>query len=281
MMLTSTKRPGFPVYANLHTHTTFCDGCATAEEMVKKGIQLGFSALGFSGHSFTAFEQSYCMSSSGAEEYRREIRRLQQQYQGQLDIFLGLEQDYFSDPVVDDYDFIIGSVHYVLAGGQYIAVDASAAVTEQAVREHFGGDYYAYAAAYYQLMARVAEQTRADFIGHFDLVSKFNEAGRYFDETSPRYRRAALEALEQAAAAGKPFEINTGAIYRDFRTLPYPSAFLLRALAQMGGEVLLSSDSHVVDSLGYMFAEAAELAQACGFRYVKLLTKEGLVDFRL
>ena len=36
---------------NLHTHTTYCDGKNTAEEMVQKAIELGFRSLGFSGHA--------------------------------------------------------------------------------------------------------------------------------------------------------------------------------------------------------------------------------------
>ena len=36
--------------ANYHTHTTFCDGTSTAEEMVQQALDLGFVALGFSSH---------------------------------------------------------------------------------------------------------------------------------------------------------------------------------------------------------------------------------------
>ena len=42
-----------------------------------------------------------------------------------------------------------------------------------------------------------------------------------------------------------------------------------RALAQRGGEIILSSDSHDGASLCYKFAEAAELAKACGFKVRK------------
>ena len=36
---------------NLHTHTLFCDGRDTPEDMVLSAIEKGFSVLGFSGHS--------------------------------------------------------------------------------------------------------------------------------------------------------------------------------------------------------------------------------------
>ena len=38
---------------NLHTHTTYCDGNNSPEEMVLDAISAGFNVLGFSGHSYT------------------------------------------------------------------------------------------------------------------------------------------------------------------------------------------------------------------------------------
>ena len=35
---------------NLHTHSTFCDGKNTPEEMVRAAIAKGFDAIGFSSH---------------------------------------------------------------------------------------------------------------------------------------------------------------------------------------------------------------------------------------
>ena len=47
---------------NLHTHTCFCDGKDEPEEMVKKAIDLGFCALGFSGHEYSVNDEEFCMS---------------------------------------------------------------------------------------------------------------------------------------------------------------------------------------------------------------------------
>ena len=82
---------------NFHTHTTFCDGKHTAEEMTLGAIRMGLPAVGFSGHSYTAFDTSYCMSQAGTQAYREEIRRLQQVYGGQISIWLGIEHEYFAE----------------------------------------------------------------------------------------------------------------------------------------------------------------------------------------
>lgn len=37
---------------NLHTHSTFCDGKDTPEEMVLTVMEKGFSSVGFSGHAY-------------------------------------------------------------------------------------------------------------------------------------------------------------------------------------------------------------------------------------
>ena len=62
-----------------------------------------------------------------------------------------------------------------------------------------------------------------------------------------------------------PFEINTGAMSRGFRKEPYPSALLLRELNQMGGTIMINSDSHRTDTIGWQFETAARLAADCGF----------------
>ena len=41
---------------NYHTHTDFCDGQNTPEEMAEAAAKKGFPALGFSGHSYTDFD---------------------------------------------------------------------------------------------------------------------------------------------------------------------------------------------------------------------------------
>ena len=60
----------------------------------------------------------------------------------------------------------------------------------------------------------------------------------------PQVYRAAERAMEKLVAAGKIFEVNTGAISRGYRTTPYPSAQWLRLLREMGGRVTVSADAH-------------------------------------
>ena len=263
---------------NLHTHTVFGDGKHTPEEMVKGAIRAGCRSLGFSEHSpmpLAADPDGWCMDAEREEEYRGEILRLREVYQDRVEIYLGMELDVDSPAPELPYDYIIGSTHGVWRDGQYLSADKSPESFDQYVREHFGGDCYAFAAACFQREAEYVLQCGCQIVGHFDLVTKFNEGGRFFDESDPRYINAALEALEMAMKRDVIFEINTGAIAKGYRTSPYPAPFLLRAIRERGGRICITSDAHSADTITCAFSQAAAQAESCGFREAWVLAKDG------
>lgn len=238
---------------DLHVHTTFSDGHSTPEEVVCAAIAAGMTVLGFSDHSYTAFDTRYCIPLSKIQAYRNAVSALKNRFKNQITIRCGIEQDFYSEEPTDGYDYVIGSVHYIRAGGQYIPVDEGADILKDAARRHFGGDIYALIEEYYRTVAELPEKVRPDIIGHFDLISKFNEKNRLFDENHPRYVAAWQAAAHRLLEAGIPFEINTGAISRGYRTTPYPAAPIRDYLRQRGARFLLSSDSHHAATLCYGF----------------------------
>ena len=78
--------------SNYHTHTAYCDGKDTPRALVEEAVRLGCPALGFSGHSYTAYDPDCCMSPEGTQAYRREVLTLREEYAGRLDILLGLSR---------------------------------------------------------------------------------------------------------------------------------------------------------------------------------------------
>ena len=241
----------------LHTHTTFCDGKNTAEEMVKAAIEKGFETIGFSGHSYTFFDERYCMSKAGTRQYQAEIARLKAQYKEKIQILCGTEQDYYSDMPTDGYDYVIGSVHYIYVNGHYIPVDETPEILTAAAKEYFGGDMLALCERYFETVADVVEKTGADIIGHFDLITKFNENGALFDTANERYIRAWQHSADKLLKTGVPFEINTGAIARGYRTSPYPAPDIIAYLKAHGAAFILSGDAHSTEGIGYRFEEYA------------------------
>lgn len=264
--------------ANYHTHTTLCDGDNTAEEMVQRALDLGFTHLGFSGHMDKEIFMDW-------PAYMAEIGRLKQAYRDEIDILCGVELDVLNDRTCcPDAEYVIGSTHYldVQPDGYSSAIDWSAEVSQRLCDDFFGGDWYAMCRAYYQLEATVFDRLDCTFVGHFDMITRFNDQLHAFDETDSRYVTPALEAMEYLVGRGVPFEINCGAHNRGRKEELYPRRSLLRSLRDFGGEIFISSDAHQAVCLNGSFDVAVQRAIACGFTHVNMLAHNafGAVEAR-
>ena len=60
---------------NLHTHTNYCDGAETPEEIVVKALEMGFSSIGFPGHSYMHYAPEHSMSQEGTENFLVSYKR--------------------------------------------------------------------------------------------------------------------------------------------------------------------------------------------------------------
>ncbi len=234
---------------DLHIHSTFSDGKNTPEEIILAAIEKGIETIGFSDHSYTFFDESYCISKDKIENYKQEINALKEKYKDKIKVLCGIEQDYYSEEPTDDYDYVIGSVHYVKIEDEFIPIDANREALVAAAQKYFDGDLISLAEEYFKTVSQIVEKTNCDIIGHFDLIRKFNEGNKLFDENSPRYRKAATDTAKALLKFGRKFEINTGAISRGYRTTPYPSKEILELILNNNGKVVFSSDSHRKDTL--------------------------------
>lgn len=267
---------------NLHTHGIFGDGKNEYEDTVKKAIELGFSSIGFSEHSHTQFDESYCMSKEDTLLYRKIIYSLKDKYDGIIDVFLGIEFDIFSDDDPTAYDYVIGDAHYIKTGNGYAEIDpAKPDDLKKTIDTYFGGNSLDFAKAYYETMANLTYLKKCDIAGHFDLVTKHCDSGRIFDTSSNLYRKYALESVTAVAEKIKVFEINVGSIARGYRTTPYPEPFLLKRICELGCGVVISSDCHNKDFLNTNFDLGLNLAKECGFKEVLILTKDGFKGIRI
>ena len=246
---------------DLHMHTCYCDGSAAPEDMVISAIEKGLSTVGVSGHSYTFFDESYCMQKAEVPRYLAECRYLRAKYFDRIHVLCGVEQDYYSDYPTDEFDYVIGSVHYVKVDEEYIPVDESVTILQDAVEKYFNGDIYALCELYFATVADVVNKTDCDIIGHFDLISKFFEREPLFDFRHPRYVAAWQKAVDTLLRYDVPFEINTGAISRDYRTSPYPNEDMIAYIKEHGGRFVLSSDAHSTDAIAYKFEEYEALTK--------------------
>ncbi len=248
--------------SNFHTHTKYSDGNNTPRDMIESAIGFGFKALGFSDHSYTHPQEDYPMTFEAVGPYRTEIRRLADEYAGQIRIYCGIEQDSKSPlPVPGDYDYILSSVHELLYHGDYYPIDHSEGNFRRLVDKVFGGDYVEMSKVYFHKMTEHIMEQKTDIVGHFDLVTKYS----LIPEADPVYMDAALEAVREIVKHCKVFELNTGAIARGLRTVPYPAAFLAEEIKRLGGSFIVTSDCHYREKLTVWFDEAEAFLTAHGF----------------
>ena len=282
---------------NLHAHGQFDDGKSTLEEMLLASKAAGVKSIGFSVHSPLPYGSVWACPETRLSEYIAEVRRLEKKYAGIIEVFLGLEWDVIAQDVdLSPFDYAIGSVHHLplsmrlpencptelarMFAVDYPSVDESADAMARCLAGHFDGDADAYARAYFAEVKKVAAQDKARIVGHFDLLTKFDEERRFFTPPTKAYTDAALDAMETLVRADKIFEVNTGAISRGYRSEPYPSRELLCALREMGGKVTISADTHHVSSVTCAFDQAEQTIRSSGFAEIwRLARVDGKPEF--
>lgn len=249
---------------DLHVHTTWSDGKSSAEDVILAAIAAGLDTVGISDHSYTVYDEPGCTLPESASAYRAEIRDLAEKYKDKIRVLCGVEQDYCSGLAVG-YDYAIGSVHAVEVGGDYVHTDWEPSAVA-GVEKHFGGDWYAFANAYYERVGNVVDVTGAGIVGHFDVITVYNGDGKYFDTREPRYVSAWRTAADRLLSAGAVFEVNTGAISRGYRKTPYPAHEIYDYIRERGGRFILASDAHRAENVAFGFDAYASLSNTplCG-----------------
>lgn len=267
---------------NLHIHTTYTDGKDTPEEIVLEAIGCGFDSIGFSEHSFNRFSSfPYQLKVEDMDGYKNEIRALKAKYKGQIDIFCGLELDLFSDVPTDGLDYLIGSVHSLNINGYVLGFDTKLDKTLAYINENFDGDGMRFAKQYYQTLSDLFRTAKVDIIGHFDLITKNNELGKFIDTSSEEYLSYGLDAIRALQGKAPLFEVNTGAVARGYRTSPYPQMEFLREFRRLGFGVVITSDCHDKTYLDCFYDEAKERIAAAGFTSKWILTDDGFTEVAL
>lgn len=166
---------------NYHSHCTFCDGRAPAEDFVKAAIEAGFHSYGISSHSPLPFETDWSLKRSEVGNYLREMQRLKRIYASMLEVYVGLEIDYLNDEYGPSslyfqqlpLDYRIGSVHYVVnpERGEMMDMDGRVEDFRRNLDKVFAGDLKLLIKNYFQASMRMVELGGFDFVAHADKVA--------------------------------------------------------------------------------------------------------------
>lgn len=262
--------------SSMHNHTTFCDGKNSPKEMAEAAYKLGFTDFGFSGHS-SYLDRFKGWGIDDEEKYIAEINSLKEEYKGKMNIYTGLEQDYYGiTKYRNRYEYIIGSVHGFMDEKKenYYSVDDKIEDLIKGADKMYKGSIMKAVERYYNLVVKNAYEQNPDIVGHIDLIVKNNKNMVLFNEKSVEYQRISKEALEKLLSRQSVIELNTGAISRGYRDMPYPSEELLYIINRRNGNITINGDSHAINTIDFWFKEAIDLLKDIGFKEI-LVFKNG------
>lgn len=278
------------VKANFHTHSTFCDGKFSAEDMVIAAIEKGFDVLGFSSHClhplnpefYKPFDNIWHIPSANIKSYTEEIRRLKEKYADKIQLYLGFEADYFDSPEygtaipsMENYaefepDYLIGAVHFINTDKGFFTVDNKPEIVKESLSRQYSkpnGEIDGRAAVCDYFAAERAMLQKGDFdiIAHCDLIKLRNGPLNFFNPEESWYKDELKATALEIARSGVIAEINTGAIGRGIMDDTYPSQYFLELLYELGVPVCINSDAHTTQMLDGAFDRAAAQAKKTGY----------------
>lgn len=276
--------------ANFHTHSTFCDGKFSAEDMVIAAIEKGFDHLGFSSHClhplnpefYKPFDNIWHIPSANIKSYTEEIRRLKEKYADKIQLYLGFEADYFDSPEygtaipsMENYaefepDYLIGAVHFINTDKGFFTVDNKPEIVKESLSRQYSkpnGEIDGRAAVCDYFAAERAMLQKGDFdiIAHCDLIKLRNGPLNFFNPEESWYKDELKATALEIARSGVIAEINTGAIGRGIMDDTYPSQYFLELLYELGVPVCINSDAHTTQMLDGAFDRAAAQAKKTGY----------------
>ncbi len=250
---------------NLHSHTQFCDGRASMEEMARSAGECGMLHYGFSPHSPICVESPCNMSRESVTDYFDEVHRLSEKVEIRPKLYAGMEIDFISPdfgPHIDYFqrmplDYSIGSVHFVPnQDGIPVDCDGSAERFCRYLKDAYAGDLRYVVEKYYEQVLTMLERGGFEMLGHFDKIAQNAVMVDPDLETYHWYEALVDDVVTHAASTGVVVEINTKYINAKGRFFPHEMWWSKLAVA--GISIAVNSDSHYPDKIEEGRCEAIE-----------------------
>jgi histidinol-phosphatase (PHP family) len=150
-----------------------------------------------------------------------------------------------------DFDYVVGSVHFV---GER-AVDHEGWDVWEA-----GGDADEVWRRYFEALARCARSGLFDVLAHPDLVKVWGRGRPLPDRDLRFFYEPAVEAIE---ASGIAVELSTAGLRKPVGEL-YPAPAFAELCVEAGAPFALSSDAHQPEQVGFGYGQAIELLERLG-----------------
>lgn len=253
---------------DLHTHHQRCGHAeGQIEEYIVAAIRVGLDVIGIADHApYFAHELDHprpqiAMARSSFRSYVDEVLHLKQKYAGRIEVLLGIEADYFEDPLAIHayeqafqdvpFDYIIGSVHQVEELSIFNRHRFDQLNEAQQLREKV---------LYYEAIAKSAAIPYYNVLGHIDAMKAY-----YPPFSNIPADDAVNQALQAIAMNDKAIEVNTSGRTKKVGGW-YPSDEILARALQYGVDVTFGSDAHTPSRVAEDFEEVRSRLRSIGYR---------------
>jgi histidinol-phosphatase (PHP family) len=259
------------VLSDYHLHLRPDDLDASADEFFSEANfqryravaeERGIAELGVSEHVYR-FEQALTVwqhpfwvpfATDDIDAYCAFVRE-------RTDLRLGIEADFVpgaEDRTANllearDFDYVIGSVHFVREGAvdmdDYSVWDSGRSVEQIWQR-------------YFQTIGEAARSGLFDVLAHPDLVKVWGGERPLPEGDLRHYYELAIDGI---AESGIAVEVSTAGLRKHVKEL-YPAPAFLEMCLEAGAPIALSSDAHRPQDVGADYEQALELLDALGVR---------------
>lgn len=236
---------------NLHSHTQYCDGHASMEEMALAAKKAGMNHFGFSPHSPIPIASPCNMQREMTQPYLDEVNRLRTLWPSGPSLYAAMEIDFISPdfgPHVDwiqrlPLDYRIGSVHFVPnQDGIPIDCDGNAQRFMCNLHDGYRDDIRYVVEKFYEQTLFMLERGGFDILGHFDKIAQNAIHADPEIENRHWYESLIDDVVTLAAANGVTVEINTKYINDKGRFFPHRRWW--KKLKDAKVNLAVNSDAH-------------------------------------
>jgi histidinol-phosphatase (PHP family) len=253
-----------------HLHTNYspdADVEATFERYLEHAQKIGLKGLTFTDHvDFDSVDDLFKTIIDYDTYFKRAKEAIQKTH---LEVGIGVEigdQPHVRNDIKKlvnryDFDFVIGSIHY-LDGLDFYNGDFFKGYTQhQNYQRYFEG-----------VLESVTNFEDYDVFGHIDYITRY---GGYdnFDKHLKDYHPIIEEILKIIIKKNKGIEINTSGL-RNHLDITHPNLEILKMYKRLGGSIItIGSDAHQVLDLAKGYDEAIRLLKIAGFKQISIFKK--------
>jgi histidinol-phosphatase (PHP family) len=256
-----------------HTHSYLCNhAIGYLEDYINSAMHLGLPEIGLSDHfpMYLLPKQfhKYAMKKKDLNGYIIETSKLKMKFQSKITIKRALEVDYYTavfpeykgaiEPILSELDYIIGSIHGITWNGIVIPMDSSFSLPDDFNKNETDSLYF----KYYQELKKLVETNFYDILGHFDVIKKLSLP---IIEYSIIWE-SILKVLDSLEKSDMAVEINTSGLWKQSKLFPEP--IIIQELIDRNIPLVLGSDAHKPDDVGYAFEETLTFLQKQGLKRI-------------